>query len=76
MLHVDKIDKNADPEARKVGYMSVLYYFPILFSRSASQLSWTRDPFDRVITAQSAIDRNRLITKDKIIRDHYEHAVW
>ena len=44
--------------------------------QSASQLSWTRDPFDRVITAQSAIDRNRLITKDKIIRDHYEHAVW
>ena len=44
--------------------------------RSASQLSWTRDPFDRVITAQSAIERNRLITKDKIIRDHYEHAVW
>jgi len=32
--------------------------------------------FDRVITAQSAIDRNSLITKDKIIRDHYEHAVW
>jgi len=31
--------------------------------RSASQLSWTRDPFDRVITAQPAIDRNRLITK-------------
>jgi PIN domain nuclease of toxin-antitoxin system len=44
--------------------------------RSASQLSWTRDPFDRIITAQSAIDRNKLITKDKIIRDHYEHAVW
>ena len=44
--------------------------------RSASQLSWTRDSFDRVISAQSAIDRNRLITKDKIIRDHYEHAVW
>jgi PIN domain nuclease of toxin-antitoxin system len=32
--------------------------------RSASQLSWTRDPFDRVITAQSAIDRNRLKTKE------------
>jgi PIN domain nuclease of toxin-antitoxin system len=44
--------------------------------RSASELSWTRDPFDRVITAQSAIDRNKLITKDQIIRDHYEHAVW
>lgn len=34
------------------------------------------DPSDRVITAQSAIDRNKLITKDQIIRDHYEHAVW
>ncbi len=44
--------------------------------RSASLLSWTRDPFDRVITAQSAIDRNRLITKDKIIRENYEYAVW
>jgi PIN domain nuclease of toxin-antitoxin system len=44
--------------------------------RSASQLSWTRDPFDRIITAQSAIDRNSLITKDKTIQDHYEHAVW
>jgi PIN domain nuclease of toxin-antitoxin system len=44
--------------------------------RSASRLSWTRDPFDRVITAQSAIDQNGLITKDKIIRDHYEHAIW
>lgn len=44
--------------------------------RVASQLSWTRDPFDRIITAQSAIDRNTLITKDKTIQDHYEYAVW
>ncbi|MDZ7696526.1 MAG: PIN domain-containing protein [Deltaproteobacteria bacterium] len=44
--------------------------------RKASQLSWTRDPFDRMITAQSAIDRNTLITKDKIIRKNYDHAVW
>jgi len=44
--------------------------------RKASQLSWTRDPFDRIITAQSAIDRNTLITKDKVIQEHYEYAVW
>ena len=44
--------------------------------REASRLSWTRDPFDRIITAQSAIARNTLITKDKIIREHYEYAVW
>jgi PIN domain nuclease of toxin-antitoxin system len=44
--------------------------------RTASQHSWTRDPFDRIITAQAAIDNNSLITKDKIIREHYEHAIW
>ena len=44
--------------------------------RKASQLSWTRDPFDRIITAQSAIDQNTLITKDKIIQENYEYAVW
>lgn len=44
--------------------------------REASRLSWTRDPFDRIITAQSAIDRNTLITKDKIIQENYEYAVW
>lgn len=44
--------------------------------QTASQLSWTRDPFDRVITAQASIERNRLITKDRMILEHYEHAVW
>jgi len=44
--------------------------------RSASHLTWTRDPFDRIITAQSAIAQNRLITKDQTIRTHYKHAVW
>jgi len=44
--------------------------------RKASQLSWTRDPFDRMITAQAAIGQNTLITKDKIIQENYEHAVW
>ena len=45
-------------------------------ARKASNLSWTRDPFDRIITAQSAIDRNTLVTKDKMIRKYYEYAVW
>ena len=44
--------------------------------RTASQLSWTRDPFDRVITAQAATDGSSLITKDELILHHYENAVW
>ena len=42
----------------------------------ASKHSWTRDPFDRIITAQAAIGSNALVTKDNGIRKHYEYAVW
>ena len=44
--------------------------------QTASLLSWTRDPFDRIITAQAKLDRNVLITKDKIILENYEQAIW
>ena len=38
--------------------------------------SWTRDPFDRIITAQAAIQNASLLTKDQIIRRHYSLACW
>ncbi|MBF0386860.1 MAG: type II toxin-antitoxin system VapC family toxin [Candidatus Omnitrophica bacterium] len=49
--------------------------FPdIIFS--AVELSWTRDPFDRFITAQAAVNEAPLMTRDKTIRTHYRRAVW
>lgn len=44
--------------------------------KEANKLSWTRDPFDRLITAQSSILELPLITKDKTIRQNYPLAVW
>ena len=44
--------------------------------QSAIRLSWTRDPFDRIITAQAAVESSRLITKDNTILEHYENAIW
>ena len=38
--------------------------------------TWTRDPFDRIITAQANLGEHRLLTKDQKIRDHYERAYW
>lgn len=38
--------------------------------------SWTRDPFDRLIVAQAAIQNAQLLTKDRIIRRHYALACW
>ena len=42
----------------------------------ALDFSWTRDPFDRIIVANAAINRNILVTKDQNILDNYEKAMW
>jgi PIN domain nuclease of toxin-antitoxin system len=42
----------------------------------ANDQKWTRDPFDRIIVAQAALDSSLLITKDRLIREHYPHAFW
>jgi len=44
--------------------------------RKASEFTWTRDPFDRVIVAQSACKNLRLLTKDRGIRKHTALAFW
>ncbi|MEI8096318.1 MAG: PIN domain-containing protein [Spirochaetales bacterium] len=42
----------------------------------ARNFSWTRDPFDRIITAQASLNGALLITKDATMRRNYEWAVW
>jgi len=39
-------------------------------------MSWTRDPFDRLITAHAQARDVRLLTADKTIHKHYPRAVW
>jgi len=41
-----------------------------------AHLTWTRDPFDRLITAHALCYNAGLCTRDGTIRDHYSHAVW
>jgi PIN domain nuclease of toxin-antitoxin system len=43
---------------------------------SAFNFSWTRDPFDRIIVANAAVNRNLLVTKDQNILKNYEKAIW
>lgn len=38
--------------------------------------TWTRDPFDRLIVAQAAHGRSPLLTADRNLLQHYEHAFW
>lgn len=44
--------------------------------RAAAEQTWTRDPFDRLIVGQAALNQRALITKDLVIRAQYRHAMW
>lgn len=39
-------------------------------------MTWTRDPFDRIITGQAALSNAILLTKDRTILEHYPLARW
>ena len=42
----------------------------------AMTLSWTRDPFDRLIVANAGLNDDILISKDQRILDNYPRAKW
>jgi PIN domain nuclease of toxin-antitoxin system len=48
----------------------------VVVARAARELSWTRDPFDRLITAAAIASNQSLLTRDRAIRDHYNGAFW
>lgn len=49
--------------------------FNSIINRSMS-LNWTRDPFDRIIVANAAMDNNYLVTKDQTILKNYRKALY
>ena len=44
--------------------------------QSAFQITWTRDPFDRILVAHASLNNNVLISKDQTILKHYAYAKW
>jgi PIN domain nuclease of toxin-antitoxin system len=42
----------------------------------AMSLSWTRDPFDRMIVATALLHRTPLVTRDRLIRENFPGTVW
>ncbi len=43
---------------------------------AAASLSWTRDPFDRIIAGDASASACQLLTKDQHMLDNFEMAVW
>lgn len=77
-----EIEKITRPSSTIVHYLSENLGISVCtkpFSRVAVQamdIKWTRDPFDRLITAQAELDQSYLLTKDRFIHQHYQHAIW
>jgi PIN domain nuclease of toxin-antitoxin system len=45
-------------------------------TRRAVELSWTRDPFDRLLAANALVDEAWLVTADEAMLEHVPCAVW
>lgn len=44
--------------------------------KMAATLTWTRDPFDRMIVAHAMVADAVLVSKDRLIRKHCDRAIW
>ena len=45
-------------------------------AQAAERLSWTRDPFDRLIAAQAIVTDAPLVTADRTLLEHLPQATW
>ncbi len=49
-------------------------FFPVILQ--SMEVTWTRDPFDRLIVAGALVHQAPLLTKDNRMRTHCPLAVW
>ena len=82
LQYLYEIQRTTEPAAaviealgRALGLQVCELPFPQVAAEALRQ-SWTRDPFDRLITAQAAVRQAALVTKDETIRAHYPKAAW
>jgi len=61
--------------AKSIGLKTCQKPFENVINESIKQ-NWTRDPFDRIIVAQAALDKTLLLTKDKTILENYKNSCW
>ncbi len=63
------------PLTERVGLAVSPLGFQAVVERAAS-LEWTREPCDRLITAQAEVAGARLVTRDRSIRAQSAAALW
>ncbi len=71
----DKSDLIIADLSNRIGLKVCDKDFNLIISKSLA-INWTRDPFDRIITANAHLNNNILVTKDKNILANYIYAKW
>lgn len=61
--------------AEKIALKICNHNFNDIISASLT-ITWTRDPFDRIITANALLNNNILLSKDENILNNYLYAKW
>lgn len=79
-LHeIGRIKKTADNVCKMlykdIGLQTHNVPLTLLIEKSLEE-DWTRDPFDRLIVSHARVESASLITKDKMILEHYSKAIW
>jgi PIN domain nuclease of toxin-antitoxin system len=82
LQYLFEIRRAADPARqvvetleREIGLKVCNLPFPRVVEVALAQ-SWTRDPFDRLIVSQASLAEAALVSKDRLIRDHYPKTFW
>jgi len=79
LYEIDRINSTADAIiadlAQRAGLTICTKPFNDVIT-NAIQLTWTRDPFDRILVAYASLNDDILITADQNIRAHYPLAKW
>ncbi len=79
LLEIKRITKSANTIlkdlSKRIGLKTCQKPFEDVIKESLKQ-DWTRDPFDRIIVAQAALDKTQLLTKDNTMLANYKNACW
>lgn len=79
LYEIEKISVPADTIVKElVPKLEIVVTDPASASicQAALTMSWTRDPFDRLISAHAAATQTELVTRDRRIRENLPLAWW
>ena len=71
----EKPDKIVNALKQEIGLKEANDDFAAVVNEAINQ-GWTRDPFDRIISAQAKIRNAKLLTKDQTILSNCNFAFW